>query len=346
LQCSKDFRLKKQYILPSIFILVFASIVGTTLILGKMPFVQNRTRLSIGIYEGDSPFLLYPHRNASNPVLTYKDITDVKADFVADPFMVQEGDTWHMFIEVFNSKTYQGDIGLATSRDGTHWNYKHIVLDESFHLSYPYVFKWENEYYMIPESYHADSLRLYKATKFPYEWEFRKTLLKGHYIDSSIFRYDGKWWIFTATTIDNCTLRLFYATDLDGSWMEHPKSPIVKGDAHIARPGGRVLVLNNKIYRFAQDDYPEYGNKVLAFEITELTTETYKENEMKESPILKAGKSGWNRDGMHQIDVQQNGKDKWIACVDGISRNYIFSCESFYKYLSRYAMKLKKVFIH
>jgi len=332
----------KLKILLGILILVFAFLVGIIVITGKIPFIQNKTRLSIGIYEGDSPFQLFSHKNANNPVLTYKDVTDVKADFVADPFMVQEGGTWYMFFEVFNSKTHQGDIGFAQSKDGTHWSYQQIVLDELFHLSYPYVFKWENEYYMIPESYHADSIRLYQAKKFPYEWEFRKTLLKGRYIDSSIFHHDGKWWIFTATTIDNCTLRLYYAKDLDGVWVEHPKSPIVKEDANIARPGGRVLILNNKIYRFPQDDYPEYGNQVLAFEITELTTETYEENEIEESPILKTGKSGWNRYGMHHVDIQKNGEDKWIACVDGISRYYVLNLGSFYKRLSQYFIEIKK----
>ncbi len=333
--------MKKNKYLLGILILVVTFPIGLSVIIGKLPFVWSKMRLSIGIYEGDTPFQLSPHKNANNPVLTYKDVTDVKADLVADPFMVQEGSTKYMFFEVFNSTINQGDIGLAISKDGIQWRYQKIVLDESFHLSYPHVFKWGNEYFMIPESYEADAVRLYKAKKFPDQWEFNKTLLKGRYVDSSIFRFSGKWWLFTATT-DNSTLRLFYAEDLEGTWVEHPKSPIVHGDANIARPGGRVLLLDNKIYRFPQDDYPEYGNQVLAFEITELTTETYQEAEIKESPILKAGKSEWNGYGMHHIDVQKFDNNKWIACVDGSSKYYVFNWESFYKHLSQCLTKMKE----
>jgi hypothetical protein len=40
----------------------------------------------------------------------------------------------------------QGDIGVARSLDeGTTWEFLGIALDESWHLSYPFVFKYENE---------------------------------------------------------------------------------------------------------------------------------------------------------------------------------------------------------
>jgi len=68
-----------------------------------------------------------------------------------------------MFFEVMNSQTGKGDIGSAASRDGLHWEYRQIVLSESFHLSYPYVFYVGGEYFMIPESYEANSMRLYRA---------------------------------------------------------------------------------------------------------------------------------------------------------------------------------------
>jgi hypothetical protein len=104
-------------------------------------FVRRRCEWSIGIYLGKSHVDLAPPETISNPVLTAKDITDVPADFVADPFMLHENGTWYMFFEVMNARDRKGDIGLATSVDGLKWTYQQIVLSESFHLSYPYVFK-------------------------------------------------------------------------------------------------------------------------------------------------------------------------------------------------------------
>lgn len=41
-----------------------------------------------------------------------------------------------------------GDIGVARSFDqGATWEFLGIALDEAWHLSYPFVFKYENEVY-------------------------------------------------------------------------------------------------------------------------------------------------------------------------------------------------------
>lgn len=287
-------------------------------------FLRKEQRWSIGIYVGESPFDLVSAENINNPVLTAEDITDVSADLVADPFMVRENYTWHMFFEVMNTHTNQGDIGLAISNDGFNWIYKQIILDEPFHLFYPYVFKWKNEYYMVPESYQANSIRLYKAVDFPTQWSFVGTLLDGRdYVDPSIFHFNDTWWLFTTSTTSDI-LRLYYADKLMGPWTEHPQSPIIIGDANIARPGGRVLLFDDQIVRYTQDDIPTYGNQVLVFEITKLTTTSYEEKEVSGNPILKASGTDWNTNGMHHIDPHQIGENEWVASVDGFVEVLVF----------------------
>lgn len=147
-----------------------------------------------------------------------------------------------MFFEVMNSKTGYGDIGHAISTDVVNWTYKQIVLDEPFHLSYPYVFEWKNQYYMIPESREANSIRIYKETKFPIEWSYAGDLLEGDFADPSLCYFKGMWWIFAETNpIGHDTLSLYYADSLIGPYTENPYSPIIMGDANIARPGVEFL---------------------------------------------------------------------------------------------------------
>ncbi len=272
---------------------------------------------SIGIYASSSSApLSFSDENITNPVLTANDISDVPAKFVADPFLVHDNGAWFMFFEVLNATTNQGDIGLAVSNDGLDWSYRQIVLDEPFHLSYPYVFRWKGEYYMLPETCQTCSVRLYKAASFPYTWFLVETLISGgRFVDASILRYGNIWYIFTAT-IRNDTLSLYYAKELTGPWTEHPESPIIEGDAHIARPAGKVTIFDGRIIRFAQDDDPTYGKQVWAFEITKLTPEVYEEHIADKSPILKGTGSGWNADRMHHIAPCQVN-NKWIASVDG-----------------------------
>lgn len=276
---------------------------------------------SIGIYTGGSPVELGPAEGVVNPVLAAAQVSDVPADFVADPFMLRVGQRQYMFFEVWNRQTGKGEIGLAMSDDLKSWTYQRIVLAEPFHLSYPHVFDWEGEYYMVPESCAVNSIRLYKATRFPVEWAFVRTLLDGRdYVDSSVFHANGRWWLLAGTgalPYRADTLHLFHAESLLGRWRQHPKSPVVRSNVHVGRLAGRVLVQGDRIIRYAQDCDGGYGLRVRALEITELTTRRYREREFTQSPILEPSGAGWNASGMHHVDLIHHDADRWIACVDG-----------------------------
>ena len=86
---------------------------------------------------------------------------------------------------------------------------------------------------------------------------------------------------------------------------------------HILPPGGRVVVMNDQIFRYTQDCQPDYGTQLRAFEITELTTTSYQEREIDQKLVLKPTGVGWNGAGMHHIDPHFIYEHQWIACVDG-----------------------------
>ena len=275
---------------------------------------------SIGIYTGDSPFQLRSPAGKINPVITAADVTDVRAEFVADPFMLRHNDRWYMFFEVMDQKTQLGAIGLASSNDGFTWTYEQVALKEQFHLSYPYVFEWQGNYYMIPETLGASVLCLYKADDFPSRWSLQQRLIDGAHADPSVIRFNDLWWMFSCTRpYGHDILRLYFARNLEGPWKEHPRSPVITNDKSRARPAGRILQVNGHVIRFAQDCVPDYGRRVRAFEINELTRHTYVETELPNSPVLSPSGEGWNAMGMHHIDAHpdNNGDHGWIACVDG-----------------------------
>lgn len=271
------------------------------------------------MFAGPSPLALSPAPGANNPVITYRDITDAPAIFVADPFMVHHDDgLWYMFLEILNESTYNAEISLAVSGDGLNWQYEGIVLTEPFALSYSYVFKWQGDYYMLPEMYGEDYLQLYRADSFPTGWRPVATFLEGSPIaDASIFRHRGYWYIFACPhPADHDELRLYWANDLDGPWREHPKSPLVTGDPRNARPGGRVVEWGEGLLRFAQDCYPRYGTGLCAFEITRLTPEEYTERPAG-SPIRPPEPTAWNSLAMHHIDAHRLEDGSWLAVADG-----------------------------
>jgi hypothetical protein len=271
---------------------------------------------SIGIYSGSSPFDLSPATRVRNPVLTNRSVTDIRASFVADPFMIRV-DSWFMFFEVMH-QTGKGVIGLAKSENGVEWSYEQIVLEQNFHLSYPYVFAWQNEYYMIPETLGANGIYLYQARNFPFRWSVTARLIEGQCADPSIVRFNDLWWLFFCSTpYRHDTLRLYFAERITGPWREHPKSPLISADMNRARPAGRILRFNDRLIRFAQDCVPQYGSRVRAFDILELTTNTYVEVENAESPVLQPTGAGWNASCMHHVDAHEQPDGTWLACVDG-----------------------------
>jgi hypothetical protein len=273
----------------------------------------------IGILRGDSPLEWASPREGRNPILTASDITDVKAEFVADPFMIRVGELWHLFFEVLPEKSDRGQIGLAISRDTVSWEYQRIVLREPFHLSYPHVFAWNGDYYMIPETLDAQEVRLYRSGNFPFDWKFKHTLLSGQYADPTIFRHDDRWWLFACDTPhEHRSLRLFSASDFAEPWEEHPSSPIIADKRSQSRPAGRVLSHAGRTVRFAQDCEDQYGNRVWAFEITQLTQDAYREMPASARPVLDAGnQGGWWTQRMHHIDAHHTAGEGWVACVDG-----------------------------
>jgi hypothetical protein len=281
------------------------------------------------MYEGETPFALRPMQGVENPLITFRDVRDIDAESVADPFMATEGGKWYMFFEVVSKKTKKGEIAFATRGDNfKEWVYQKVIITEPFHLSYPYVFKWNDDWYMVPESYQALSVRLYKAKNFPTDWVFVGTLLSGdEYLDSSLFYYKNKWWLFTTVKKDETVLRLFYSERLEGQWREHVSSPVVKATPRRARSGGRVIFVDGRPIRFGQDDYRGYGYQDFAYEILDISERTYSERMVTDHAIVKASGGGWNSRGMHHVDAHPLAEGRWVACVDGKDEVYAIDTE-------------------
>uniref|UniRef100_I1PXH2 Glucosamine inositolphosphorylceramide transferase 1 n=2 Tax=Oryza glaberrima TaxID=4538 RepID=I1PXH2_ORYGL len=294
---------------------------------------------AIGMYYGKSPLELRPielkgrsNGNSSawpvaNPVLTCATPTEggYPSNFVADPFLYVQGDTLFLFFETKTVSTMQGDIGVARSLDqGATWEFLGIALDEAWHLSYPFVFKYENEIYMMPEGNKKKELRLYRATKFPLEWTLEKVLIDKPLIDSSLVQYDGLWWLFASDFTrhgieKNAELEIWYSNSPLGPWSEHKQNPIYRSDKSLgARNGGRLFIFEGSLYRPGQDCSGTYGRKVKLYKIEKLTKEEY-----KEVPVnlgieeAKKGRNAWNGMRYHHIDAQQLASGGWVAVMDG-----------------------------
>jgi len=309
----------KRLVIATLFGCLIAGCAGTA-----SPVIEKEARhitpigpslWSIGIAQGPDPLHLQEREVPSNPILTWRSFRRPDTAFVADPFLVREEGVWHLFFELFNTTSGRGEIGVATSRDLSFWQFKGVVLAEPFHLSYPFVLKSGDAYFMMPESRASHSIRLYRATSFPFQWKLEKVLIEGDYSDPSPVFFQGRWWIFACKA--PYSLALFYADSLYGPWHEHPMSPMYKDDPSKSRPGGRPVVFDGTLIRYVQDNTEGYGRQVRALVIDTLTPTEFHEHPAERDPFFTPHGYTWARSGMHHVAPVRLDDGSWVASIDG-----------------------------
>ncbi|WOL03006.1 glycosyltransferase family protein 64 [Canna indica] len=294
---------------------------------------------SVGVYYGKSPFSLSPielhgisSANSSawpiaNPVLTCASPSSAgyPSNFVADPFLFVQDSVMYLFFESKSATTMKGDIGVARSFDlGGTWQFLGIALEEEWHLSYPFVFSYQNQIYMMPEGNKKGELRLYRAADFPLKWTLEKVLIKKPLIDASLIQYEGNYWLFASDfnrfgVEKNAELEIWYSNSPLGPWKQHPRNPIYRADKSLgARNGGRPFIYEGSLYRLGQDCGGTYGRRVRLYKVEKLNKE-----EFNEVPVNlgikepKKGRNAWNGMRYHHLDTQQLPSGNWIAVMDG-----------------------------
>ena len=215
------------------------------------------------------------------------EISNPKNSFLADPFIYSHKGKDYCFVEEFNYLNLKGSISLYEFKNNSAIKIGN-VLKEKFHLSFPYLFEYENKIFMVPESSENRDIRLYEATNFPLEWKLNKIIFNNvKAVDTMIFKKDNHWWLFTnidpSDIGDNCSELFIYYSDnpINDSWISHKLNPVLV-DSNIARNGG-ILYDNNNILRIGQKQgFDKYGLGYSVNKIITLNPYEYKEEKIYE----------------------------------------------------------------
>ncbi len=92
---------------------------------------------------------------------------DKSLTFLADPFGLWKKGVLYLFAESYDYRTRRGDIIAYKLNADLDVIEQRTVLQEPWHLSYPFVFEADNEIWMLPEGYKSGTLTLYRAIEFP-----------------------------------------------------------------------------------------------------------------------------------------------------------------------------------
>jgi hypothetical protein len=238
--------------------------------------------------------------------------------FQADPFIVKEDGKQYIFFEEYDYHLQRGHISVIESEKQYQFSTAVKVLEKPYHLSYPFVFKHENMYYMIPETGENRTVELYRATHFPQQWEFVMCLMKDILLlDATLLFLDNKWWLFGCShshpaTSTNDQLYLFYADDLfTTNWKAHPQNPIVT-DIGNCRPAGSIFFKEGHWYRPAQNNASkQYGYGIKINRIDVLNEKEYQET------VVSSVSPDTCKDflAVHTINFTDN-----LIVIDGITK--------------------------
>lgn len=205
--------------------------------------------------------------------------------FLADPFIVRSNLTDFCFVEDYDYVKKLGSISVYELKKNKAIRLGEAIT-EDFHLSFPYIFRFEDEYYMSPQTQGTNDIRLYRNIEFPMEWELAAVLLDDvSATDTMIFPYGEWWWMLTNIDPFNggdhsSMLFAFYADNpLTRTWHSHAMNPVIV-DPKRGRNAGIVYDGDN-VYRVSQrQGFRVYGQGTAINRISELTPDSFCETEV------------------------------------------------------------------
>jgi hypothetical protein len=188
----------------------------------------------------------------------------------------------HLFFEYFSHDARLGSIWVVlVDASGRGVGTPRPVLERDYHLSYPFVFRHGRDVFMIPESAENRTVDLYRARRFPDEWQLEETLFSGlRAVDSTVYEADGRLWLFANIAPEGASLdddlHLFSGTKVTGPWQPHRANPIV-ATVRTARPAGRLFRDGQRLIRPSQDCSGSYGGAIVLNRVDVLSTREYRE---------------------------------------------------------------------
>jgi len=202
--------------------------------------------------------------------------------FWADPMpLYWQGKHWILFEELIYAEGKGRLLALEVRADGSH-GAPQPLMEQDYHLSYPFVVAQGEELYMIPELQQARRVVLYRCTGFPGQWTEVAVLLEGvNAVDATVFKHsDGRWWMWVSVVAEGAEcgeeLSLYYADALAGPWRPHAANPVLS-DIRCARPGGPLLQTAEGLLRPAQNSGRHYGEFIEWCRVEQLSPTEYRE---------------------------------------------------------------------
>ena len=223
--------------------------------------------------------------------------------WAADPFLLEHQGNTYLFAELYDRTALRGVIGCCQLTDSGAGKWQ-IIINEPFHLSYPFVFSRNGQVYMIPESFRSGKLLLYRAVDFPFHWEQVRTLADMTAVDSTVIHANGKDYLLTFRITDGQAELVLL--DLDPDFVPTNPRILSEKEAPNVRPAGNSFLWEGQLVRPTQNCINGYGCGLNFARITRLEGQDYQETiflKLLPSDVAIRGKT--TPEGIHTYNVTE-----------------------------------------
>ena len=249
---------------------------------------------------GTEPFIKPGEQNIPEP--QWIPLPGGKSVYHADPSgFIHQGNI-HILCEEYDYGMAKGIIVSLKLDAATKKILRKVVaLEKDYHLAFPFVFGYENNFYCIPENSEGGNVDLYLYDVETGKLTFQKTLVPGlKAVDSTLFYHNNLWWLFfTDKAATNERLHAWYSIDINGPFMPHANNP-VKVDIQSSRPAGNPFMQDGMLLRPAQDCSVRSGRRIYINQVVKLSKTEFEESEYA---VLNPSPTSVYRDGMHTFNL-------------------------------------------
>ncbi len=224
---------------------------------------------------------------------------------MADPFAWATGGREYLFFEEVAAGSSKGRLACVEVFENGPCPERKIILERPYHLSYPCVAQAGGELFLLPESFEANCVDLYRFSRFPDEVEPVARLAEGiALVDTTPVLVNDRWYFFTTTAPPFMESLLFWSDRLDGAWHLHPSSPI-SCSVRNSRSAGNLFWKDGRLYRPTQDCSARYGYAIQVNEVVRLTPAEFEERTVNWIPPAWSpglvGTHTWNESSRLQV---------------------------------------------
>ena len=197
----------------------------------------------------------------------------------ADPFLFSHDGTTYLFYEQYDRNLKKGRIAYRIIEKDLSYSPAQVAFEESFHMSFPFIFQYGGNIYVVPETSAINEIRLYKALDFPKKWAFEKIIAPAFSaVDTIVYHMDNDGIDFYTSVGDSCNVEN-YIVKCDNLFRCKSKYVVKKISAEGNRNAGGLIFQNGNVFRVGQDCTGNtYGKSVIVYKCT---TDDFNEEETK-----------------------------------------------------------------